>query len=176
MKSLLKKKKGQAESIIIFFILMVAVFIVSIVMLRITNSIITPFQSQIGNMSESAGAAVGYAHDRFTTWWDYAILLVFLFNVILLLVSAFLVDIHPAFLLIYIIAVFFLLIFGNFALQALDNIWYSVGTSVENTQTPIQQFLINNFQLIMLGVVILSGVVMYAKFKVFSGQGAGGNA
>jgi hypothetical protein len=169
-------KKGQAQSIIIFFGLMIAVFIVAIIVLRVTNTIITPFQNQIGNVSAPAGAAVGYVHTRFTAWWDYAIILVFLFNVILLLVSAFLVDIHPAFVLIYIIAIVFMFIFGNYALSAVDAIWGGMGTSVETAQTPITQFLLNNFQMIMLGIVILSGIVMYAKFKMFAGQGGGGNS
>lgn len=167
--------KGQAESIIIFFGLMIAVFIVSIIVLRMTNSIITPFATQISNISAPAGQAVTYAQTRFTSWWDYTILLIFAINVILLLVSAFLIDIHPAFVLIYIVAIIFMFIFGNYALSAVDAIWGGVGTATETAQTPITQFLINNFQMIMLGIVILSGIVCYAKFKLFPGQGTGGN-
>jgi hypothetical protein len=40
----------------------------------------------------------------------------------------------------------------------------------------MQQWIINNFGIVMLGVVLLSGVIMYAKFKLFNGQGAGGNS
>ena len=167
-------KKSQAESIIIFFVLMIAVFITSIIVLRMTNAVITPFQNQIGNMSAPAGAAVEYAHSRFTQWWDYGIVLLFFLSVIMLLVSSFLVDIHPAFLLIYIICVILMFVFGNYGLYALDSVWAAMGTDVETSQTGLQQFLINHFSLIMLGVVILSGVIMYAKFKYFQGT-PGGN-
>lgn len=175
MKSLLdkKNKKGQAESIIIFFVLIVGIFIVSIIVLRLVNSILTPFQNTIGNMSAPAGVAVGNVHQKFTQWWDYAIVILFFLNVILLLVSSFLVDIHPAFIILYIISIIFLFIFGNYALYALDSIWNLLGTSVETSQTPLQQFILNNFQMIMMGVVILSGVLMYAKFKMFGPQGGG---
>lgn len=171
--------KAQAQSIIILFVFMIAIFITSIIVLRVTNSILTPFQQQLNATgmtgSVEASGAVGFAQSRFTTWWDVGIVLIFLFNIITLLVSAFMVDIHPAFLLIYIISIIFLFIFGNTALYALDAIWGAMGTDTETAQTPIQQFLINNYSVIMLGIVILSGVVMYAKFRFFGGQGAGGN-
>jgi hypothetical protein len=168
-------KNGQVTSIIIFFVLAIAVLMTSIIILRMTNSILTPFQAQIGNVSVQAGQGVAYIHERFTTWWDYAVVLLLLLNVMILLVSAFLVDIHPAFLIVYILAIFFLFIFGNYALYPLDQIWNQMGTSVEAPQTLIEQFIINNFQMIMLGIVILSGIVMYSKFKLFGGQGTGGN-
>jgi hypothetical protein len=57
-------------------------------------------------------------------------------------------------------------------LNVVDSVWNSIATSTEASQSPLQIFIINNFQLIMLGVVILSGIVMYAKFKIF-GQGSG---
>lgn len=169
-----KKKKGQATSILIFFGLIVAIFIVSIIILRLTNEILTPFSATIGNMSTTAGTAVENVHNSFTNWWDIAIILIFGINVILLLVSSFLVDVHPAFLIVYIVAVIFMFIFGNYVLSAMDNIWNMVGTSTEEAQTPLQQFFINHFQIIMMGVVILSGVVMYAKMKFFGNMGAGG--
>ena len=166
-------KSGQAKSIIIFFGLIIGILIASVIILRLTNAIITPFQAQIGNMSETAGSAVASAHNSFTKWWDYLIIAMFFINVIILLVSAFLVDIHPAFVIIYIFAVIFLFVFGNYALLTLDNIWNMVGTDVKQAQTPLQQFLINNFQIVMLGVVILSGIVMYSKFKYFGNTGGG---
>lgn len=170
------KKKAQAESIIIFFGLIIGILIASIIMLRLMNAIITPFQAQIGNMSSGAGQAVAYVHERATTSWDWFIIALFGINVIILMVSAFLVDIHPAFLIVYIFAIIFLFMFGNYALNALDYIWNYMGTSTEQAQTPMQQWLINNFQLVMLGIVLLSGIIMYAKFKYFGNMGAGGGS
>jgi len=171
----MKNNKAQAESIIIFFGVIVAIFIASIIILRITNSILTPFADQIAPFNNDSANVVRSIDISFAGVWDWVIVLVFLFNVILLLVSAFLVDIHPAFLIVYIIAVIFLVIFGNSFAYVIDSVWSAVGTSTETAQTPMQQFLINNFNLIMLGIIFLSGVVMYAKFKLFGGQGTGGN-
>jgi hypothetical protein len=169
-------KRGQAESIIIFFILVVSIFVAGIVVLRVVNEFTTPFSSQIGNITAQAGEAVTYTHNKFTGFWDTAIIFMFIINTLLLFVSAFLVDIHPAFIIVYLLAIIFLFIFGNMYLNVLDGIWNGLATSVEASQSPLQIFIINNFNLIMLGIVILSGVVMYAKFKFFGqGGGAGGS-
>lgn len=174
--SLIDKKKAQAQSIIILFVLVVGIFIVSIIILRLTNSILTPFQNQIGNFSAPAGVVVGEVHDSFAKWFDYAVVLLFFLNVILLFVSSFLIDVHPAFVIIYIISIIFLFIFGNYGLYALDSIWGMLGTAQETAQTPVQRFILNHFQMIMMGVIILSGILMYAKMKYFGNSGAGGGA
>lgn len=168
-------KKGQAESVIIFIGIVVAIFLTSIILLRLTNEILTPFANQLAPYSNQSATVVNSVHDSFTHVWDWVIILLLLFNIILLLVSAFLIDIHPAFLVIYIIAILFLVIFMNTFAAVIDSVWNAVGTATETAQTPLQQFVINNFNIIMLGIIALSGVVMYAKFKLFGGQGTGGN-
>lgn len=159
-------KKGIIGSVIIFFAIMIGVFIISIVILKLSNSILGPMQTSVGNVSETAGTNVGYIKDTFANWWDYVIVLLFLLNVILLFISAFLVDINPAFLFLYIIALIFLFSLGTAALEAMDTIWSATDFSTEAGQLPITQFLVDNFAIVMLGVVILSGVIMYAKFKI----------
>lgn len=162
-------RKAQAESIIIFFFLCIGIFVASIIVLRLVNVIVSPFQAQIGNYSAPAGAAVGYVHTRFTATWDYVIVFFFFLNIILLFASSFLIDIHPAFILIYIVCIMFLFVLGNSGLYVLDAMWDAFGTSTETGQTPLQQFIINNFNIIMLGIVILSGIITYAKFKFTNG-------
>jgi hypothetical protein len=166
-------KKAQAADIIVFFGLAIAILIVSIIVLRVVNEIITPMAPIIGNQSAAAGAAMTSVQDSFTSWWDYAVVLLLAVNVIVLFVSCFLIDVHPAFIIVYVIAVMFLMLCGNFALDAVDSIWFHVGrASIEGTQTPMQQFIINHFQTILFGIIILSGVLMYAKFKWFGGGGS----
>jgi len=168
-------KNAQAQSIIIFFFLIASIFIVSIILLRFTNEILNPLAQQLNNYNNQSANAVATVKDSFANVWDWVIILVFLFQIIILFVSAFLVDIHPAFIIIYIISIILLFIFGNTMLQVLDNVWAMVGTTVETAQTPMQQFILNNFMNIMLVIVGLSGVIMYSKFKFFGGQGTGGS-
>lgn len=167
-------KRGQALSVIAFFAVIIAIFIVSLVVNNMVNKVLDPFQSQITNISTEAGANVGTIKNGFNTWWDYAIVLLFILNVLLLFISAFMVDVHPAFLLIYILALAFLFIFGISVMGAVQNIWsteagYPFSESV--AKMPITNWLMNNFSLVLLGIAILSGVIMYAKIK-FGGVNA----
>ena len=169
-------KKAQITSMIFFFVIFIGILITSVIMLRLTNEILTPFQAQIGNISATAGATVGAIQDTTTHWWDIAVVGILFINIILLFASAFLVDIHPAFILVYIVGVFFMFVFGNYGLSALDGIWNGMATATELAQSPMQLWLIGNFGIVMLGVVILSGVVMYAKMKFIGGMGGEGGA
>lgn len=166
-------KKAQAQSIIIFFVVVVAILIVSIILLRLTNEILTPFASQLTHFNNQSANTVTAINNSFAIVWDWVIVLLFLFNIILLLISSFMVDIHPAFVIVYIICVIFLVIFGNEFGYIIDQVWGSIGTTVETAQTPMQQFIINNFMYFMLGIIALSGLVMYAKFKYWGGTGGG---
>ena len=169
------KNKGQVESIIIFVGVLVAIFIASIIILRLTNEILTPFANQIAPYSNQSAQVVNSIHNSFTSVWDWVIILLLLFNIILLLVSAFLIDIHPAFLIIYIMSILFLVIFMDSWSYVVEQVWSSIGTTTETSQTHLQRFIIDHFSAIMLGIIVLSGIVMYAKFKLFGGQGTGGN-
>ena len=171
-------KKGQALSIVVFFAIMVAVFIVSVVVMYFVNAVVSPFQANINNISTTAGTNVATIQNGFNKWWDYATVLIFVINTLLLFISAFLIDIHPAFLLLYIFALLFLFIFGIGVMGSVQAIWNSDPTVGATTfadataRMPITNWLVNNFSTVLLGIAILSGVVMYAKFKF--GNGGGG--
>lgn len=168
-------RKAQAQSIIVFFFLMVALFIAGIIILRLVNNVLTPFAVNLNNSAPAVSSTITALQTKTGTFWDYALVLFFVFNVLLLFISAFMVDIHPAFIILYILSVFFLVIFGNSMLTVLDQIWLMMGTDLETAQTPMTQFIINNFTIVNLGIIVLSGIIMYSKFKLFSGRGAGGS-
>jgi len=92
------------------------------------------------------------------------------------------VDIHPAFLVLYIIRVMMLMMFGGTIVGALDSLYNPTGVFGTGNLTaggnalnemPIVSYLLNHFTMVMLGIIILSGVIMYSKFKF--GTQAGGN-
>jgi len=175
-------KKGQAISIVFFFIIMLSVFILAVLLMSLVNTVLEPFRSSISTVDNRSAEAVGDIQTSFNSVWDWAIAFLFLFNLVILLFSSFMVDIHPAFLVMYIISVMFLLMFGSTILGALNSIYDPVGVfgagnlsaggnAISNM--PIISYLLNNFTIVILGIIILSGVIMYAKFKV--GNSEGGN-
>ena len=172
-------KQGQALSIVFFFIIVLGVFIVAVLVMSLVNTVLDPFRTQISTISNESGATVGQIQNSFNGVWDWIVVILFGLNLILLFISSFMVDIHPAFLILYIISVLFLFLFGSTILGSLNDLIdpsgifgtgnVSAGGNALGNM-PVTSWLLNNFTLVMLGVVILSGVIMYAKFKF------GGNA
>lgn len=176
----LKTKKGQALSIIFFFIIVLSVFIVAVLIMSLVNTVLDPFRTQISTISNQSGQAVGQVQTSFNSVWDWCVVVLFIFNVVILLFSSFMVDIHPAFLIIYIIAVMFLMMFGSTILGSLDAIYNPSGVFGTGNVTaggnaisnmPVTSWILNNFTLVMLGIIIISGVIMYSKFKLNSNSG-----
>lgn len=166
--------QGQVQSIIIFFIVVIATFAVALVVLYTVNTILTPVATSLNQTSQQAGNVVTAVNTSFTSVWDWVVLVIFFINLLLLFVSAFMVDIHPAFLFLYIIAAFFLVVFGSTALTALETLYSTAGTNPYSSTVaslPMTAFMVNNFGIVMLGVIVLSGIVMYAKIRINGGAG-----
>jgi hypothetical protein len=162
----MKNKKGQVISITAFFVITLSVFVAAFILMSLVNTVLNPVEIQLGNQSELAGATVGAVNSSFNTWWDIAIMLFFFFNVLILMISAFLVDIHPAFLIIYIMAAFLLIIFGGNVVGAINDLWSDSGSFSDATaEMPMVVWMLNHFTLVILSIVVISGIIMYAKFK-----------
>lgn len=175
MRSLIKdNKKSQTLSIIAFFAIMLGIFVIAFILMSFVNTILDPFQSNVGNVSSVAGQTVGNVTGAFNKWWDYAVIFLFFLNVIILLVSSFLVDIHPAYLIIYIIAVVILFTFSGDIVGSLSGLWEDDPSNpFQNAvaHMPLTSWILNHFTFVTLGIVVLSGVIMYAKFNWGGSQG-----
>lgn len=175
----MKNKKGQVISIVAFFVIVLSIFILALLLMSFVNTILNPVEVSLGNMSNASGTAVGNITDSFNRWWDVAIVLLFFLNVCLLMFSSYMVDTAPVFLVVYIISVMLLVIFGGNVVSALSGLWAEDGIFGSNSpqnvdavsKIPLTAFLLNHFTLVMLGIIVVSGVVMYAKFKLGSGGG-----
>ena len=186
IKSILKhrkrmNKKAQGISIIVFFVIILSVFVLGVLLMSLVNTILEPFRDNIRLVDNRSADTVQTIQNSYNSVWDWAIALLFVFNLIILLFSAFMVDIHPAFLIIYIISVMMLMMFGSTILGALNTIYNPSGIFGTGNLTaggnalgnmPIISWLLTNFTLVILGIIILSGVIMYAKFK-FGAQASG---
>ena len=175
-------KKAQTMSIIFFFVIVLAVFILAVLLMSMVNTVLNPFKEQINQTSTNAGTTVNLVQNKFNAVWDWVVVMLFIFNLVILLFSSFMIDIHPAFLVLYIISVMFLLMFGSTILGSLNSIYDPSGvfgtgnvTSGGNAigNMPITSWILNNFTLVTLGIIIISGIIMYSKFKF--GSQAGGN-
>ncbi len=164
-------KRGQIEIPIITLIAVVAgLIIMAPIVLKIVTNVLDPFSAGVGNVTASAGTSVQFVRTTFVSFWDWVILIAFTINIILLFISAFLVDTHPVFLILYIIFGIFTFAFAPMIKDVLDKIYNSPDFALEVSKLPITDFLREYFGIVILVVFILSGVIMYSKFRMGGNQ------
>jgi len=174
-------KKGQLDiPILTFAVIVIALIIFAPIMLKVFKSIQVPLSSSLGNVSTEGGAAFDAAITPLVTWWDKIMIFAFTISVILLLISAFFIDTHPFWVILYIIIVLFVVIFSSGIITAADNIYESsqfAGAGETNNivnQIPFMDFLRNNFGFVLMGIVFITGIIMYGKIAWFPNNGRGG--
>jgi len=156
-------RKAQTD-IMTFVGIAISFFILAIFILYMTNQILTPFQAQINNISTDAGSNVEYVQDTMITFWDYVIAMAFLVNVLMLFIFAFLVDTNPIFVIFYLMVASFTLIFAHYAMTPVTTIFGMSTFSTEVGQLPITDFIVTWFDLILLAIIVLTGIITYSKF------------
>lgn len=163
-------KKAQLGIIVFVGMFLVLLFLAPFVV-KIVRSSVGGFADAINSTNEGAATTVRGIEGTFLSLWDWVILLGFAFNVVLLLLTSFFIDTHPAFVIVYIMAVFFLMAFAPSMIDALETMYDELGDAATGHDSgaylPATEFLIDNFGGVLLSIIVLSGIIMYAKFKYF---------
>lgn len=158
--------------IITFAIIVIGLIVIAPIVLKFVNSTLTPFSSSLGNMSTAGGdiasANVSYVLGVFVNFWDGVIIFAFLFATILLFISAFLIDSHPFFMILYILMLFLTIVFAPEILQALDNIYEANAFATEVALIPFIDFIRLNFGIILTVIGVLTMIIIYARLRYFS--------
>ena len=153
---------------------MIGVFIALLFMAPILLNLVTTttgeFADALNGTSPSAATTVDSITGTYTGLWDWVLILVFALNVLLLFISAFFIDTHPAFMLVFIMVAFFTMAFAPNILDATDKIYNNAQYAGDvAAYLPFMDFLRGNFGAVVLGIFVLAGIIMYAKFKYFGG-------
>jgi len=165
MRSILNKKAQMESPIISFIVVVVILLVMAPFILKIFNSVLTPFASGVGNVSAEAGARVTHIKDTFITFWDMVIMIAYLISLILLFITAFLVDTHPVFLILFIIFGVFTFMFAPSIMEMVDEIYNNPELALEVSQLPMLDFIREYFVGIMVGIYFVVGIIVYAKFR-----------
>lgn len=168
--------KAQINPLATFIIIVVAVLIVGVFMSYLLNTILTPIGATFGNESLTAGTTVTYVTNVFNNFWDWVIVMVILLNMILLFITAFLIDTHPAFVVFYIFSCFVLFITGGALTMLLDDFYDNPVFLATVAHLPLSDFIRTHFMMVLLGTMALSGVVIYAKVTYFPSGNLGGGS
>lgn len=167
MRSILKSNKSQA-SIWVWFTVIIGMFIALPI---VTYLVMTPIQevaNQINATNTRAATAGTNVLTHFTNFWDSIIIFTFLILTLLLFISAFFIDTHALFVVLYIISALVLIIIAPAVTQLSDAVWGMSQFASATSLMPMTDFIRTHIYGITLSIIILSGIIMYAKFKYFN--------
>lgn len=170
------KRKGQLDyPIITFVVILVGLLIIGIVVLKVMNEVQAPFSSSLGNITGGGGEIAqtnfNYVMNIATSFWDKVIVFAFFVSIILLFVSAFLIDVHPFWTTLYVLISFFTMLFAPNIIGAVDNLYDNPEFALEASQLTFMNSIRTYFGEILVGVMVITGIIIYGKIALFSSRG-----
>jgi hypothetical protein len=180
-------KRGQVTGVIFVIATIVILLLMAPILIKLVIVPSAKFSTSLSAIdpTNKSSDAVNYTMNTFTRWFDWVVFFFIMFSVVALLFTSFLVDVHPAFFFIYFIAMIAIMIFAPLLLNALDRIYDCTnymsasacsgvgGWTSEIAYLPITHFIYNNFGVFILSIMILSGAIMYGKFRWGGNQNVG---
>jgi len=162
----MKTKRAQMD-ILAFAVLFLAIIIIAPIAFNLFFTIMDSVGTQFNAISNQSANAVAHVKNVYTGFFDFAVVSVFIVNVLLLLVSSFLVMVHPAFVVFFALFCMFTMIFVPQLLVVAEGVWGADTISTTTVYMPVTQFLFEHYGLILLIVMIITGIVMYAKLRSY---------
>lgn len=171
---MIENKRAQIENpLIVFAVLVVGLLMFAPVALKLFISIDSTVGNSLGNLTGNVGNISKANFQAVTTplitFWDKVIVAVFFLSILLLFVSAFLIDAHPFFVILYVLSFLFLILFTPNILSAVDNIYDSANFATEIARLTFLDSLRNNFIVFLVGIGVVTGIIIYGKVALFSG-------
>lgn len=172
------RKRGQLDNpLIIFAVVVIGLLLVAPIGLKIMRSIQEPVSNSLGNLTGKGGEI---AQTNFNAvivtginFWDKVVVSFFVFAVLMLLVSAFLVDAHPFWIVLYILMNFFLILFAPNIIGAVDHIYDSATFVEETAMLSFMDTIRTHYAEFLVGMIVLTGIIIYGKLALFNKPGRG---
>ena len=166
-------RKAQFDyPIISFVMLVIGLIIAAPFLLKIINSFRDNLPQQIGNLtiagSQEAATTSYFILNTTSNIWDGITIFLVIGALLILLVSSFMIDTHPFWMVLYIMINLLLVLFLPDIVESLGTIYGTSQFATENTQLSFMGFLITHFGEILVGVMVLSGIIIYGKISFFS--------
>ncbi len=172
-------RKGNLAGIVFFVGLLLGLIIMAPIILKVGTTILSTTATQLSKVdpSNKSSDATTYVKNSLTGTMDWMVMFFVMINILLLLVTAFLIDVHPAFLVMYIIGAFAIVITLPYTASAGEKIYsmsqFSSGSDNVIQYIPMTEFLLNHFGVVIVGVFFITAVIMYVKIRSTSGSGGG---
>lgn len=167
-------RKAQLDHpVILFVIIGFGLLLFAPIIMKVFLTTSSSVGSALGNVTGSGTLAKGNFDKVINTavsFWDKVIVFSFIIAIILMFVSAFLIDVHPFWIFLYIFISFMLVLFTPNIISALDGIYGSSQFTSEVAQLPFTDSIRNNFMVFLVGIIVITGIIIYGKISF----GAGG--
>lgn len=157
----------KAQSDIAFF----AAFLIGLVI--IAPVLLMIIRTSIGGFSEGLQAAgynysantVATIQESFTNFYDFLIIATMVAAIVVLIITSFLVNVHPVFILFYIIECFVSMLIMSQLVNTANTVWLNDKIAPMSIYLPATQFVMEYYGLVLLAVMILTGIIMYSKLN-----------
>jgi hypothetical protein len=180
----MNKKAQVTFEILTFIVVIIGLIIAAPFVIKVVSSFQVKLVDAVNTSALGSDATtisnVNYVSNTFISWVDKIIIIAFIGQILLLFITAFFIDVHPIFVVFYLIFAFITIVLAPNVYEIGNQIFYGpagyVGTWVladAVAQLPMTEFILNNFAIIILALIILSGIIMYAKVKYFPARGGG---
>ena len=172
-------KKAQVDFAPIALVaIVITLLLFAPLMIRIVGVTTGTFFEQMNGTAPEAVEAASASVDVVTNFFDYIIVIAMFMNVIILFISAWFIDTNPIFIMIYIMFAFILILFIPNMLDAVDQVWDKAEglSDLDNwgdnsLNLSFTDFIRQNMVIFTLIIIVLTGIVTYAKFKLTGGGG-----
>jgi len=169
-------RKAQIDNpLILFAVIVIGLLLIAPIVLKILREVQEPVSNSFGNLTGKGGEI---AQDNFNAvintginMWDQVIAFAFILAVLLLLVSAFLVDANPFWIVLYILLNMFLILFAPNIIQAVDNIYDSAQFAEETAMLTFMDAIRVHYAEFLVGMMVLTGIIIYGKLAFFKKGG-----
>ena len=171
-------KKAQVEfGPILLVAIIIGLLIFAPIMMRIIGTVTGKFFSVMNESYPDAVAPANEAVDKVYNFFDYLLVIVMFINIIVLFISAWFIDTNPVFIVLYIMFAFVLILLLPAMMDAVDAVWAKMEDAGEHDtwedsslNLTFTDWIRRNMTMFTLIIIVLTGLITYAKFKYFSGQ------
>jgi hypothetical protein len=178
LRKIKRNKKAQVDfGPAVLIAIIIGLIILAPIMIRIIGTVTGTFFTQMNSTAPNAVKPASDAVDKVYNFFDYLIIIAMFVNIIVLFISAWFIDTNPVFIVLYILFAFIFFLFIPNLMDAVDRVWIKMddiktldtwgGNDLNLTFT---DFIRMNMMWFSLIIIALTGIIIYAKFKLTQGQ------
>jgi hypothetical protein len=169
MKNILKNKRGDIPSLIIgLIVIMFAVGIGGILFAKVFLAVTTEFKAQ-PEFSNATKDNLTYVEEKTIPFLDYLFFFSFISIAIGLIISSIYIDVHPALMIIFVIALIVAVVLSGIFANAFVTIGEEAEILSTYNQFVLTQTIVTHLPLLVFVVGLIVVIILYGK-----GRNSGG--